>query len=184
MSTLPAAVVWCVRPLQTPAILRRCARCDDKRPFVSSDRFRINAQGRRLDIWLIYRCLQCEYTWNRAIHSRIRPEELSPNQYEAYRYNDVKMAWDAAFALRSKNMVPVDEFALDVSHTAQHIRLSVPWPVTVRLDRVLARGLERSRSQICTALRSGFIRIEGQSSRPSASPVDGASIWLSTKLIR
>ena len=46
-----------------------------RRPFISSDRFRVNANKQRLDVWLIYRCGCCEQPWNLAVHERARPSE-------------------------------------------------------------------------------------------------------------
>src|SRR5688500_4377665 len=33
-------VVWTVRPLHTPRVLKTCPRCDGPRRFISSDKFR------------------------------------------------------------------------------------------------------------------------------------------------
>ena len=68
--------VWRVVAQSTPRILRRCARCDQVRPFRSSDRFRVNANGRKLDVWLVYRCDACGVSWNRTLLERRTPEEI------------------------------------------------------------------------------------------------------------
>lgn len=177
MSTLPTVAIWRVRPLHTPALLRRCARCDEVRPFASSDRFRVNAQGRRLDVWLIYRCLHCEQTWNRPVLERVRPEDIPEDRYNAYLGNDRETAWDVAFQPGAGSIAPVEDFAVDVSHASGRVRLSMPWPVPVRLDRVLARGLGWSRSQVKKATKIGHIYLEGDASLSSAAK-DGMTVIL------
>lgn len=179
MSILPTLAVWRVRPLHTPAVLRRCARCDEVRPFRSSGRFRINAQGHRLDVWLIYRCATCEQTWNRTVWERVHPDRIPPERFAAYLANDLDVAWDVAFApLAGGHQIEVPDFVLEVEHPASRVRLSMPWPLELRLDRVLARALDRSRSQVRADLRTGRIRVEGQKARPSARLTDGLVLIL------
>ena len=40
-------------------IIRRCGGCGKKMVFECAGKFRVNANGRRLDVWLIYRCQRC-----------------------------------------------------------------------------------------------------------------------------
>src|SRR5687767_7347001 len=94
-----SVIVWTVLPLATPRVLRRCPRCDQERPFASSDAFRVNANGRRLDAWLIYRCVACDTTWNCTILSRVTPEEIGAARLDALHTNDRAAAWACAFDL-------------------------------------------------------------------------------------
>ena len=64
---------WRVVPLEPPRVIRRCAHCNAPRRFVSTDRFRLNAQQRRLDVWLLYRCVVCAATWKHPLFERCRP---------------------------------------------------------------------------------------------------------------
>lgn len=73
------------------AILRRCGGCGKKRAFVCSGKFRVNANGRRLDIWLIYRCEKCGHTLNVPIYERVPPERLEPETYEGFLENDPEL---------------------------------------------------------------------------------------------
>ena len=59
-----------------------------ERPFVSSGKFRMNANGRRLDVWLIYKCPACGTTWNMEVVARTPVSELSPGRLRAYESND------------------------------------------------------------------------------------------------
>lgn len=78
------------------AILRRCGGCGKKMAFVCSGKFRVNANGRRLDVWLIYRCEKCGRTLNVPIYERVPPEKLSPEIYEGFLENDRELAMEYA----------------------------------------------------------------------------------------
>lgn len=78
------------------AILRRCGGCGKKMAFVCSGKFRVNANGRRLDVWLIYRCERCGRTLNVPIYERVPPERLSPEIYEGFLENDRELAMEYA----------------------------------------------------------------------------------------
>lgn len=74
------------------AILRRCGGCGKKQAFRCSGKFRVNANGRRLDIWLIYRCEKCGHTLNVPIYERIPPEKLDAETYGRFLDNDRELA--------------------------------------------------------------------------------------------
>ena len=61
------SVQWTVTPKFTPQPLRACNRCGAVTPFRSSGKIRLNANRKRIDAWLIYRCTACDKTWNRPI---------------------------------------------------------------------------------------------------------------------
>jgi hypothetical protein len=90
-------VTWRILPLRTPHIVRACPRCGGARSFASSDRFRVNASGRKLDVWLIYRCVVCDFTWNLTVVERATPETIGAAQLAAYHRDDADLAWSCAF---------------------------------------------------------------------------------------
>lgn len=154
---VPAScVTWRILPLRTPHVIRACPRCGGPRAFASSDRFRVNASGRKLDVWLIYRCVVCDFTWNLTVMERATPEMIGAAQLAAYHHNDAVLAWSCAFdaallrraGARLEPAIPVrvERGALPVGHAA--VRLAVPFPVQIRLDRLLARELGVPRSRL------------------------------------
>ena len=78
--------------MQTPTVARYCKRCGKKSEFASSGLFRINAQQRHLDIWLVYKCRACDTTWNLEILSRINAGLLAPGLLDRYINNDSELA--------------------------------------------------------------------------------------------
>ena len=43
-------------------VYHRCGGCGKKREFVNSGKFRVNANGKNVDVWLIYRCSKCRHS--------------------------------------------------------------------------------------------------------------------------
>ena len=73
-------------------VYHRCGGCGKKQKFVNSGKFRVNANGKRVDVWLIYRCKKCKHSWNLTVYERIRPSKISQKDYELFMENDVAFA--------------------------------------------------------------------------------------------
>ena len=82
-------------------IIHKCGRCGKKTAFVSTRRFRVNANKNRLDVWLIYQCEKCRHTLNIPIYERVRAQKIPQELYEKFLANDGELAahygWDAAW---------------------------------------------------------------------------------------
>lgn len=73
-------------------VYHRCGGCGRKQEFLNSGKFRVNANGNRVDVWLIYRCKKCKHSWNLTIYERVRPSKITPNDYELFMENDYEFA--------------------------------------------------------------------------------------------
>jgi len=69
-------------------VFHKCGGCGRKMEFVNSKRFRVNANGNSVDVWLIYRCKKCKHSWNLTIYERTRPSKISTELLEAFFDND------------------------------------------------------------------------------------------------
>ena len=67
--------------LNSIKVYHRCGGCGKKQEFVNSGKFRVNANGNRVDVWLIYRCKNCKHSWNLAIYERMRPSKIKKDDY-------------------------------------------------------------------------------------------------------
>ena len=89
-------------------IIHKCGRCGRTMTFVSTRRFRVNANKNKLDVWLIYQCKKCKHTLNVPIYERVRAQKIPKELYEGFLANDEELAIrfgsDAAL-LRSKNFI-------------------------------------------------------------------------------
>lgn len=159
-------VRWTIVPLTAPQPWLVCSSCGGLKPFQASGKTRLNANGRKLDAWLIYKCLACEKTWNRSIFERRNVRDIDPEVLDALQSNDPQWIRTEAFNLDAlrRSSPRVDEFPeVEIAREVQHeppdwtkleIELIVPLPTSTRLDRLLASELGVSRSRL-QALHDG-----------------------------
>lgn len=83
---------WKIIPDAIPRVRRNCPKCKEKREFINSMKFRVNANGKNLDVWLIYRCKKCSATWNMAVYERCMVNEIPVKEYEGFLRNDCRLA--------------------------------------------------------------------------------------------
>ncbi len=90
----------------TIKIFHRCGGCGKKMAFVNTGKFRVNANGNRVDVWLIYQCEKCKHSWNLTIYERKRPTQIAPEEYELFLENDPDLAYkygnDKGFLKRNR----------------------------------------------------------------------------------
>ena len=78
--------------LEMIKVYHRCGGCGKKQEFINSGKFRVNANGNRVDIWLIYRCKRCKHTWNLVVYERVRSSKISQTEYGQFMENDNELA--------------------------------------------------------------------------------------------
>ena len=81
-------VQWTLTPKIAPQPWIACRGCGVLKPFRSSDKIRLNANGRKLDAWLIYKCVTCDNTWKRTLFERLDVRDIQPTVLEALQSND------------------------------------------------------------------------------------------------
>jgi hypothetical protein len=152
---------WAIVPKTAPRPLINCNRCGAVKTYRCSGKFRVNANGKRIDVWLIYRCVDCDNSWNFGIFERCNRRDIEPALLQALESNDPALARRHAFdvvALRNR-VGRVEEFPDVAVHkhrvsdkseraTALEIRLALEMPTSLRLDRLLASELGISRSRL------------------------------------
>lgn len=147
---------YTILPVQAFPVYRSCPGCGVKRRFVSTGKFRINANGSRLDVWLIYQCENCRHTWNLTVYERVR--RLEEEEYRKFAENDPGLAlqWGCRKELFLKNHVQpaVEEAAYEirknreVTEEEQIWLLRDPYGLRIRTERIVAGLLQISRSQV------------------------------------
>ncbi|EIK8555042.1 DUF1062 domain-containing protein [Salmonella enterica] len=162
-------VTWTVTPVGYQRITKRCPSCNVKREFEPSGAFRINSQKKLLDIWSIYKCTHCEYTWNISLYSRLHVSKINREMYHRFITNDAGTAlWfshDKAI-LKRNNADPegnpdfrVHEQWLASISPGQRITVSIRLfrPFQVRALSVLKQQLSRSTAEIMKLISEGHI---------------------------
>ncbi|PDQ20314.1 hypothetical protein CN311_14710 [Mesorhizobium sanjuanii] len=154
-------ILWAIAPKTAPRPHINCNRCGAFKAYHCSGKFRVNANGKRIDAWLIYRCIDCDNSWNFGVLERRNRRDIEPALLHALEGNDPALARRHAFdvvALRSR-VGRVEEFpdvtirkeALDdrpEKTTALELQLELEMPTSLRLDRLLAGELGISRSRL------------------------------------
>jgi hypothetical protein len=52
-----------VIPQGTPKVVKNCPKCGGGSHFINTKKFRVNANKKYLDIWLIYQCEKCKFIY-------------------------------------------------------------------------------------------------------------------------
>lgn len=173
------SVRWTLTANRFPRPWRTCPRCGTQRAFECSDKFRLNANGRRLDAWLVYKCTTCDDTWNHTLFERRHGRDLDPNLLSALEANDPalvgRFAFDVATLRRAAHRV--EEFAGNVAHKEAladrpdaperlEILIATPVPIAIRLDRLLSSELGLPRARIGAMRDAGHIVTAAALNRP------------------
>ncbi len=183
-------VRWTIAPRDCPRPVFACPTCGGDRPFHPSGKLRLNANGKRLDAWLIYKCDDCDRTWNRPVFERRLAAEIPPGELAALRSGDPAFIRHLAFdlaALHRKTSMILQSDAIDVDRvvtsgstgaTVIEIALALPYPIRPRLDRLLATELGFSRSRIIALSDAGRLVIQGGANALKRPPRNGQTIRL------
>ncbi len=81
-----------VTPRDSFRVIRNCPKCGRKTQFHNTKKFRVNANGSRLDIWLIYQCGKCGQRFNLAIYERRKVSSIPKEEYLRFLDNDEELA--------------------------------------------------------------------------------------------
>jgi hypothetical protein len=160
MSSSPHIVLpWIVRRTRLPLLSLRCVDCSSRSATTGNGRFRVNANGKLLDVWLLVRCVSCDRTNKLPVHERAPVRSLEPALLDGYHANDPKLV---AATLLDPLFTRRHGLALDWRGAWQldappaQLDEAWPWqvtvgfedPVPVRPDRLIARGLGLSRNEV------------------------------------
>ena len=158
-------VVWRVEALALPPLLLTCARCARSSSFVCTERFRVNANGGRVDVWLLYQCLACAETHKQRVLRRVRVADLSRGLLESYQADEPALVrrWAFASGCGLEVSFRVERPPLP-AHGLLRARIEQPEPCGARWDRLLAREIGWSRSQVARAAEQGGLRVNGGAS--------------------
>ncbi|MEO1033876.1 MAG: DUF1062 domain-containing protein [Bacteroidota bacterium] len=105
---------WEIKATNTPLLIKKCSHCNNDR-FYCSEKFRLNAQKKNVDVWLIYRCKKCDSTTNMAIFHRVKTSSINKKLYEQLSENESELAWKYAFSyeIKQKNNIEFDFKSVD-----------------------------------------------------------------------
>lgn len=153
-----------------PRFLKTCPRCKHE-SFENSGCFRVNANGKRLDIWLICRCAHCKTIWNLSICERVDRAALTAGDLCGYFANDtslnLKHVFDPAFLQKNKatldleqlNLLPQGE--IPPEGAATEVRITSEYPLPTPAGRAIALVLGVSLSRVRRMQETGELLLDG-----------------------
>lgn len=167
-------VIWTVTPVGYQRIAKRCPSCNIKRDFTPSDAFRVNSQKKVLDVWSIYKCTHCDYTWNISLFSLLRVSKIDRQLYHQLMTNDA---------------ATVQHFASDIATLKRNnaelsgrlgFTVHEHWPVSTTAHQRVRVSVRTSRSfqvSLLSILKQQLMLSTGEiQRRMEAGQVSGVSV--------
>ena len=159
-------IVWEIEYLSLPPVIKYCKKCREKKAFICSGQFRVNAQRKSLDIWLIYKCSSCDTTWNATLYSRISPQSLNHELLEAFHRNDEMLIEQFAMNVDLLHKIGVEiglpSYAIigeDFSTTeAVTLEIKSKYFVHVKVSAIIREKLHLSQKDYLQLIDNGKIR--------------------------
>ncbi len=158
---------WVVVPTCLPLVRRRCHACASAR-FRATGKFRVNANHKLIDAWLLALCTACGDTTKLTVLERINVRSVQPELLDRLHDNDVGLTaellqdpgvqrrnhialdWDNAWRLDTGGSDHRDLEVIDVS-----VRFAARIPV--RPVRLIAEGFGLSRAEIERLIAEGSV---------------------------
>ncbi|UYQ65010.1 DUF1062 domain-containing protein [Streptomyces peucetius] len=167
---------WVVVPTCLPFVLRRCHACPSDR-FRTSGKFRVNANHKLIDAWLLALCTACGGTTKLTVLERMNVRSVRPELLDRLHDNDPSLAaellqdpvvrrrnrialdWDNAWRLDTGGSDHLDREVIDVP-----VRFAARIPV--RLVRLIAEGCRLPRAEVERLITAGklvsAVRLNGR----------------------
>ncbi|EWT01346.1 hypothetical protein N865_08460 [Intrasporangium oryzae NRRL B-24470] len=175
-------ITWVVVPTRLPVIVRRCHACASMR-FRASGKFRVNANHKLLDAWLLALCTECGDTIKLTLFERTNVRSVRPRLLDRLHHNDpglvaellqdpvvlrrnrIALDWDNAWGLDTGGS---DRFGEEAIDEALEIAVRFAARIPVRPVRLIADGLGMSRAEVERLVTEGnlvsTVRLSGKRS--------------------
>jgi hypothetical protein len=162
-----AASQWLVRQTDFPTIRRRCRTCPSTE-YRTQGRFRVNANRKLLDVWLLALCVQCGQTVKLTVLERVPVRSIGPTMLGGFHdnapalaaklladprlahSNDVGLDWTDAWTLETS---PVELPKADILDVNVQFAQRIP----IGLTTLVATGLRLSRAEVTRHVAAGRI---------------------------
>lgn len=156
-------------------VIRNCPKCGRKTYFKNTRKFRVNANGNKLDAWLIYQCEECKHTLNISIYERRKVSSIPKEEYQRFLNNDEQFAemHGKNVQLFRKNKATIDFEKVNYDFVKLHeateygdfeerivIAINNPYQLKIRPEKQIAEILGLSRSQIKNLLEKGEMELK------------------------
>ncbi len=156
-------------------VIRNCPKCGRKTYFKNTKKFRGNANGSKLDVWLIYQCEECKHTLNLAIYERRTVSSIPKEEYQNFLDNNEQFAeiYGKDIQLFRKNKAAVDFERVNYDFVKRHetmgysdsleqivVAINNPYQLKIHPEKQIAIALGLSRSQVKSLTEEGKIELK------------------------
>ena len=156
-------------------IIRNCPKCGRKAHYINTKKFRVNANGNKLDIWLIYQCVECKHMLNLVIYERKKVSSIPKEEYQRFLDNNEQLAemYGKNMQLFRANKADIDFGRLHYGLVKRHetiensgvgeqivITIKNPGQMKIRAEKQIAMVLGLSRNQVKSLLEKGEIELK------------------------
>lgn len=163
-----------VVPIETFKIKKVCAGCEKKQTFVCRGSFRVNANGKHLDVWMIYGCEKCNHTYNLPIYERVDLSKIPKSDYMKFLSNDKEKIYQIGTNKRifersrveiarekiKYNLIPFAEYENNLSEGNTQIVLVNRFELSLRLDKIVSEIFNVSRNESKRLLAQGVVVVQ------------------------
>jgi hypothetical protein len=165
-----------VVPTCLPLVLRRCHVCASER-FRASGKFRVNANHKLIDAWLLALCIACGETVKLTVFERMKVRSIQPELLDRLHDNDpgltaellqdpvvlrrnrIALDWDNAWRLDTGGSDQLDREVIDIA-------VGFVARIPVRPVRLIAEGFGLSRGEVERLIAEGklvsAVRLSGK----------------------
>lgn len=182
--------LWELVPTAMPAVRKKCPKCGEKTDYISTGKFRINANKNSIDVWLIYQCEKCKTSWNMDIYDRVKAGSLDNEEYKRFSENEEELAKEYGFDIGIHNKNKVELRIKDVKYDVKKVKLleavsekdetiikiRCKYPCEMRIDRLLADNMNISRNSVKRMYEEGYIILENDKNLLKSKVEDGMVI--------
>jgi hypothetical protein len=162
-----ATTQWLVRPTDFPTIRRRCRTCPSEE-HRTQGKFRVNANRKLLDVWLLALCARCGGTIKLTVLERAPVRSIEPSMLDRFygnasalaaellaeprlaHRNNVVLDWTGAWTL---DRTPVELPKADILDVDVRFAQRIP----IGLRTLIATGMELSRTEVAKRIAAGRI---------------------------
>lgn len=167
---------WAVVPTCLALVIRRCHVCASER-FEASGKFRVNANHKLLDAWLLVLCTGCGDTVKLTLLERTNVRAIRPEVLDRLHHNDagliaemlqdplvqrrnrIALDWDGAWRLDTGGSDHLDREVVD-------IEVGFAARIPVRPVRLIAEGFGLPRGEVERLITKGklisAVRLSGK----------------------
>lgn len=156
---------WLVQFTEPLYAVRFCKKCGEKKYFIPSGAFRINSNQHYSDIWMIYKCIECDCTWNLTLFTRIDVRKMDAELYSRFQNNDQMLideySMNEDIVKKNAGQIELTEYEvlgeeLSATETIE-IYLHAMYPTSLKIRSVICKKLGISRSQLGNLISKGAL---------------------------